>query len=204
MAVHRQSYANSCGASCLLCAALELGVVQVPHNAVYPHWAVGPNPLVNSVFCETQLYEVTGENGRAGGPPANWGYSLPSGVVECARLLGLHAWAVAHRTWSVRGLKMGYRQELNRLVRMGALAQVGGSWWRRNRSVTAPVAHQRELKILVGRDRANFGGLHYVMVRPNGTVMEPGAGADQATIAHAKAATNMHGTGLSVYVQVQE
>ncbi len=43
--------------------------------------------------------------------------------------------------------------------------------------------------------------MHYVMVRPNGSVMEPDAGVDHGSIQAAKTAVSMHGTGLSVFIQ---
>lgn len=196
METHQQSYPNSCGASCLLCAAIELGVTQIPQNPAYILLAAGATPLTNSQACETQLYQVTSNNpGNIN--PAGWGYSMPSNIVACARMLGLQAWAVAYQTWTVRGLKIGYNDELRALRAMNALIELGG-----NRSFLGLVGHQRELKILLGRGRHNFGGLHYVMVRPNGTTMEPGNGVDYPNIAQAKTAVSMHGTGFSVFLQV--
>lgn len=197
MAIHRQSYVNSCGAATLLCAAQELGVAQIPQNAAYVLLAAGPTQLALTRACEKMLYQVTSNNPGTVNADG-WGYSMPSRVVACARMLGLTAWAVADQTWTVRGLKMGFRDELAALRAMNALAEPGGSWWRSNHSTFRPVGHQRELKILLGR---NNGALHYVMVRPNGTVMEPGAGVDHDTIPVAKTSVGMHGTGMSVYVQ---
>lgn len=200
MATYRQTYANSCGAASLLCAAYELGVAQIPQSPVYLLLRAGATPLALSRACETQIYQVTSNNpGNIN--PHGWGYSMPSRIVICARMLGLQAWAVAYRTWSVRGLKIGYSDELRALRALNALAEPGGSWWRSNNSSFRPVGHQRELKVLLGRGRHNFGGMHYVMVRPDGTVMEPGAGVDHPNIQAAKIAVNMHGTGLSVFIQ---
>ena len=200
MATHQQSFNNSCGASCLLCAAYELGITQIPQNDAYLLLQAGATPLALSQACETQLYQVTSNN-PGNIHPQGWGYSMPSQIVDCARMLGLQAWAVADRTWSVRGLKIGYSDELDQLRRMNALAEPGGAWWKSNHSSFSPVGHQRELKVLLGRGRANFGGLHYIMVRPDGSVMEPGDGVDHASIQAAKTAVSMHGTGLSVFVQ---
>lgn len=195
MATYQQSYPNSCGASCLLCAAFELGVPVIPQNPAYLLLAAAATPLALTQACETQLYQVTSNNpGNIN--PAGWGYSMPSDIVACARFLGLKAWAVAYGTWSVTGLKIGYSDELNALRALNALHEPGGS-----KSFYKPLGHQRELKILLGRGRHNFGGLHYVMVRPDGTVMEPGAGANYPDIAQAKTAVSMHGTGLSVFLQ---
>lgn len=200
MAVKRQQFANSCGAASLLCAAIELGVPQIPFNPTYTLWLNGPTPLASNNVCETALYQVTSNNpGNINA--AGWGYSMPSNVVRCARMLGLQAWAVAYRTWTVRGLKIGYRDELDALRMINALAEPGGSWRGSNHSTLGLLGHQRELKVLMGRGRHNFGGLHYVMVRPDRSVMEPGAGADYPAVDNAKTAVNMHGTGLSIFVQ---
>lgn len=204
MVTHAQNFQNSCGPSCLLVAALEMGVMHIPAHpnpGIYYTWVGNPRVLANDLECETILYQVTGQNGALGGNPNDWGYSMPSGIVRCARLLGMQAWVIAHRTWTVRGLKIAYRQELDVLRAMGALVSQDGSWWRTNRSTTAPVMHQFELKVLFGRTRANIGALHYVMVRPNHTVMEPGNGIDYPNINAAKTAVQMNGTGLSVFVQ---
>ena len=196
MVTHVQTYPNSCGAASLLCAASELGVATIPANATYPRWTGGPKPLAVTTACETDLYQVTGS--ATGAPsPQDWGYSMPSGVVSCARLLGLNAWALAYDTWTVKGLKFAYNDEIARLRGLNALAESSDT-----HSTTKPVGHQRELKILFGRERSNFGALHYVMVRPDGTVMEPGFGNDHASIDACKTAVSMHGTGLSVMVQV--
>jgi hypothetical protein len=196
MAVHQQSYTNSCGAASLLCAAEELGIAVIPQNLNYVLLAAGPTNLVLNQACESQLYQVTSNNPVNVNPHA-WGYSMPSQVVACARMLGLQAWAVADATWSVRALKILYSNELSALRAMNALVEPGGS-----RSSFRPVGHQRVLKVLLDRSRANFGGMHFVMVRPDGSVMEPGAGEDHASIENAKTAVNMHGTGLSVFVQI--
>ncbi len=180
MATHQQSQQYSCGAATLLCAASELGVAQIPAG---PLWASGCALAVNDT-CELKLYQVTS--------PASH-YSMPSGIVRCARGLGLKAKALAYNTWTVWGLKKSFKAEIADLKSLAALQED-----RHSKSVFKPNNNQRELKILFDRDTK---ALHYVMVRPNGTVMEPGAGRDYSTIAEVKTALGMHGTGLSVFVQ---
>ncbi len=197
MATYQQSYLNSCGASCLLCGAYELGINQIPQNPRYILLQAGPTPLELTQACETQIYQVTSNNPNNINPDG-WSYSMPSQIVICARMLGLTAWATAYRTWSVRGLKIGYNNELNALRALNALDEPGGSWWKSNRSFRNPIGDQRELRVLL--ERKHFG-MHYVMIRPDGTVMEPGAGVDYGSIQAAKVAIDMHGTGLSVFIQ---
>ncbi len=150
MATYIQGYPNSCGAACLLCGAFELGVAQIPQNANYLLLQGGPTPLALNQGCEDQLYQVTSNNPGAINPNG-WGYSMPSDVVACARMLGLQAWAIAYKTWSVRGLKIGYRDEMQALRAMNALVEHGA-----NHSTFGPIGHQRELKVLMGRGRGQL------------------------------------------------
>lgn len=188
MAVKQQQFLNSCGAASLLCAAHELGVANIPAYEPALLWAMQV-PLALDNACEARLYQVCC-NQLDGANPANWGYSMPSKVIFCAQLLGLEAWAVAHDTWTIGALKLVYGVELERLRQMGALVEIGS-----RRSTFAPGPNERELKVLTA-----WGALHYVMVRPDGTVMEPGQGQNHPNVTAAKNTIHMRGTGLSVFV----
>ena len=110
MATHKQSQVYSCGAATLLCAAKELGISQIPAG---PLWTDGCALEVNDA-CEAKLYKVTS--------PASH-YSMPSGIVRCARGLGLKAKTLAYNTWTVWGLKKAYKAEIADLKSLGALEE---------------------------------------------------------------------------------
>lgn len=190
MATYKQSYRLSCGAATLLCVAQELGVQQINHTL----------PLKLNHACEIALYRETCSD-RITLSPSTWGYSMPSNLISCARKLGLQAYAIAERTWSVRALKIGYQQELDQLRKMHALVEPASAWWQKRRSSTVLSPHQRILKVIMLRNLSNFGLMHYILLRPNGTVMEPWQGREHANIQSAKYATEMHGTGLSIMIE---
>lgn len=192
MTVKQQRYPNSCGAACLLCAAYELGLRAIPRSGGYTFWMAGPSPLAIDDASESKMYQVTSNNPRRP-DPQNWGYSMPSGIVTCARMLGLQAVVVAYKTWTVRLLKIAYRPEIRRLRDLNALVEE-----RSSRSALRPGRNTRELKVLA--TQPNVAGMHYVMVRPNGSVMEPATGRDYADKGLTKGALQMHGTGLSILV----
>jgi hypothetical protein len=189
----RQRYRNSCGAACLLCAAKELSVAAIPVNQGYALWKNAPEPLALSEACEKRLYQVTSVHSRLGANPQSWGINLPSNIVLCARMLGLKAKVIAYDTYTVGRLKRVFSDEMPKLAGMHALETSSSS-----HSTFRPNPRQRELKVLVDR---RSGNMHYVMVRPDGTVMDPGMGVDVDDIQKAKKHANMHGTGLSVFVQ---
>lgn len=192
MVIQAQSWQNSCGAACLLCAAMELGINAFPGN--FPVAAARGSPLLNNPFCERFIYQNL-TNG-VGPNPNTWGYSMPSGIVICARNLGLvNTYVIGYSTWSVLGVQFIYRNEMNTLNNMQVLQRNAAG-----HSTQTPINTERELKVLLGRGGANLGGMHYVMVRPDLTVMEPARGVNDINIGTTKAAINMHGTGLSIMV----
>jgi cysteine protease IpaJ len=193
MAKWGQQYRESCGAACLLCAAVELNVTTIPINNNYTLWRNVPMPLTPSAACEKRLYQVTSAHPHWG-DPNGWGINLPSNIIVCARMLGLKAKAIAYNTYTVSQLKKLFIAEMPRLASLHALEKHGSS-----HSTYKPNPRQRELRILVDRDS---GAMHYVMVRPDDTVMDPGnGGANLNSIQDVKTHTKMHGTGLSVFIQ---
>jgi hypothetical protein len=188
-----QRYPNSCGAASLLCAAHELGVANIPINNAYSLW-INQTPLNADDFCETLLYQVTSNRPNdLAGSAAAWGYSMPSGIVTCARALGLQAEVHAYRTKTVWLLKKAYGAEMQTLRQMNALHEHNSTT-----SLYAPGFGARELKILAHHPVLCM--LHYVMVRHSGTVMDPANGVDVLDVATAKTGARMHGTGLSIFV----
>jgi len=202
MAVVGQTSAMSCGAACLLCAAIELqSVPAVPAGAVN-------NPLSILIASGTALaisnawlaaiYGVSGA-GEAG-------YSLPSGILEAARYLGMTASVIMAQTKTVSFLQKAYPHEVARCL-----------------PSTIPVASpnlgdltltqtQRALHcVRIGPTHA----VHWVMQRPDNSYMDPAGGtvqlniaqgggdrADRATLkSTGQSAFSYHGTGLAVKVQ---
>lgn len=198
MANHQQHYVNSCAAASLLCAARELGVLTMPAHNDYSLWG-GNQPLVVNNACERRIYQWTSNNPN-GVNAANWGYSMPSDIADCAIHLGLTARILVYSTWTVTGLKIGYRNEYQRIRAHPSYEQRPET-----SSAHALAANERELKILaewrnlIGPIKT-VGALHTVMVRPNGSVMEPDDGTTKADIAADKLYCGMHGAGISIIV----
>jgi hypothetical protein len=173
---YKQTYPNSCGASALLCAAMELGVKQRPSNRAWPLWMASA-PMADDKTTETTLYSVT--SGGGGTPPLpSSGYSLPSNIGECASVLGLEC-TVHVPTWSVISivLKTAYSAEMDAARRAGMTI--------RDTEMPKPGARERGLRVFrVGEDKALSvaTGLHWVMTRPDGSVMDPAAGIDVNSI----------------------
>jgi hypothetical protein len=110
-------------------------------------------------------------------------------------MLGLDAQVIAYDTWTLSSLKKKFPNEMPKLQTMNALRKEGAG-----HSVFGPNPRQRELRVLTDRgDR-----MHYVMIRPGRTVMDPAPkdiGREHNSIDVAKTALKMHGTGLSVFIQ---
>jgi hypothetical protein len=173
---YKQTYPNSCGASALLCAAMELGVLQRPKNKDWPLWMASV-PLAADKTTETTLYSVTsGEGGRP--PSERSGYSLPSNIGQAAEVMGLDC-TVHVPTWSVIAivLKTAYSAEMDAARAAGMTI--------RDTELPTPGARQRGLRVFrVGEDKVTSvaSGLHWVMTRPDGSVMDPAAGIDVNSI----------------------
>ncbi len=168
---YQQTYPNSCGASSLLCAAMELGTANLPAVQAYPLWAF-QIPLAANKTCETAIYSVS--SGGGGLPPTNAsGYSLPSYINDCAVAMGRTAVGYVPSTLVGALLKTVYSADVTRATGNGMVI---------NSTVApAPGPNQRLLKVMrVGEDswyKPNVG-LHYIMVRPDGSVMDPALGLD--------------------------
>ncbi|HYE34302.1 hypothetical protein [Methylocaldum sp.] len=125
---------------------------------------------------------------------------MPSDIANCADHLGLNVRLLVYSSWTVAALKIFYGNEWNRIRNHPAYEN------RTDGSSTHVLANdERELKILAEwQDLCGpiktIGAMHCVMVRPNGTVMEPGDGNDKPSIAVDKAYNGMHGTGISIIV----
>ncbi|NJQ22337.1 hypothetical protein HCO69_22300 [Pantoea sp. LS15] len=179
---YQQNFSYSCGATVLLCAAKELGIEEIKTGY----------RLNLLKICEQDIYqEITGKKGS---DPNSWGISMPSGIVKTARRLGLHASVVIQKSWTVAFQKIINRRELTSLRALNALTEVNTS-----HSQNKLKPYERELKILAFRPTMGLQ-MHYVMLRPDGSVMDPGYGKDLDNIAELKSTLGWHGTGISIII----
>ncbi len=126
--------------------------------------------------CENLIYAVT--SGANGFPSAANGYSLPSLIGKAARGLGLTTIAfVPPGILGVTLLRLYGNEESN--------AQANGTVLVR-KEAPRPGSGQRLLKVMrVGDDDSWIPatGLHYVMMRPDGSIMDPATGQNSPNLA---------------------
>src|SRR5262249_11231428 len=131
--------------------------------------------------CQKQIYQWTSNNPNETENAGRWGYSMPTDMANCAQFLGLEVEILVYSTWTVKALKLGYEDEWNRIRNHHAYRPR-----RAIRSHNDLAPDERELKVLSVWE--NFlgpfklpGSMHVVMVRPDGSVMEPSVGEDKRT-----------------------
>ncbi|MCW7552427.1 hypothetical protein NX722_07175 [Endozoicomonas gorgoniicola] len=122
---------------------------------------------------------------------------MPSQIIKCCKMLGLNAFAIARKSFSIFVLKAMFREELAKLRCSHALVEQSKKTLPKGILNTALAMHQRELKVVRHRN----GDLHYIMVRPDGTAMDPSLGKTFPSVIDFKRTLNMHGTGLSLIIQ---
>ncbi|UYM14308.1 hypothetical protein [Endozoicomonas euniceicola] len=197
MTAYKQSYLNSCGAVALLCGAFELGIRTIPQNDDYSFTSLGPMPLKMDIACEIAVYQIISNNPLSTNPRL-WGFGMPSQIIKCSKMLGLNGFAISRNSLTTFGLKAMFREELAKLRCLHALVEQSKKTLPKGISNTALAMHQRKLKLLI---KYRNGDLHYVMVRPDGTVMDPSCGQNFPSEINFKRTMNMHGTGLSLIIQ---
>ncbi len=171
MTTFEQTYPNSCGAATLLCAAIDLGITELPAAPnIHPLW-VGGCQLNNGPTkqAETMIYALT--SGTKGAPSNASGYSIPSNIAKACQALGISATAYVPQGLVANFLLLAYPNEL-------ANAQANNMDIVRT-APPRPIGTQILLRIVrVGEDKL-IGintGLHYVLERPNGWIMDPAIG----------------------------
>ena len=199
MLPYKQTFPNSCGAVCLMCAAVELGTTTIPADTtVHAMWVVQQPMTVPNQACENLIYAVT--SGAPGFATATSGYSLPSRIGKAARALGLTT--IAFVPTSIIGttlLSLYGTEELD--------ARNVGTLTKRQAAPTLE-ERQRLLKVMrVGNATSILpaGGLHYVMMRPDGTVMDPACGQNFPNMNELIAAQQAQGvfyadTGVAILI----
>lgn len=163
----RQSQPGSCGAACLMCAALELGTKTVPAHRAWGKLWQHAAPLSCDIPTETRLFSVTsGTGGEIPNPKS--GYSLPSYICEAAQVLGLESAGFAPPDLFGSLLQLLFRKEFARAETLGVTIRPGPP--------PRPAHGQRLLRVIRnGRRRWPFPAidLHWIMERPDGSIMEP-------------------------------
>jgi hypothetical protein len=200
MVAYRQTFPNSCGASSLLAAALELGVNNIPNDpTVHPLWVGGHAiPPQGDRQSEIMLYAVT--SGSPGAPTAASGYSLPSKIAKAAKALGLVT--IAFVPNSITGALLMFLYGSEKLD-----AQVEGMLLKRE-AAPAPTGNQRLFRILRVGPAGKWlpaTGLHYVLERPDGSIMDPAVGQNFPSLAlaiqaHQADGTFYEDTGLAILI----
>lgn len=158
----RQSLPNSCGAAALLCAALELGVTMLPsaNSATIP--------LAATDEIEHAIYRFT--SGDTASELRAGSYSPPDRIVLCARRLGLEGRISARNT--------AFSGRIAPAMGVAVQESCGRHRIEIEDSDSLPFVdfNARRLAIVVAGSEQS---LHYVMVRPDGSVMDPGTGQNR-------------------------
>ncbi len=162
----KQQFANACGAASLLCAAAELGVQQLPD---LPSAGCMGQTLEMNNNCEAAIYFIT-SGASTGSRPVGMnlersGYSMPHNLILAARVLGLKGTIYMPR--SFYSISLGILYPKIEALCKGAAIPV--------HCIPCPPLKpdQRVLKIL---SVLKIAGLHYVMLRPDNTYMDPADG----------------------------
>mmetsp|Transcript_47822 Transcript_47822/g.116384 ORF Transcript_47822/g.116384 Transcript_47822/m.116384 type:complete len:273 (+) Transcript_47822:10-828(+) len=201
---HRQGGVYSCGSAALLCAAIELGVPTIsssfggpkrfddPYDHKY-EYGYGTITAINRLN-ERGLYKhAKATYGRGG----KVGMCYPDGLIRTAKVLGLDVTVYFEPS---RGLR--------------CLTGRCGIWdcgliqnqldWCEDNGIT--VVHQKyDLQSAGPNDRImkclsplHCLSLHWVMIRPDGTVMDPHKGRNYDTLVKIKRMFFYNGTGLTL------
>ncbi len=157
---YMQTHAQSCGAAALMVAARELDVMNLPTIVQYG-W--GGTELTCSAPIENQIYTMTSN--------FKFTYSMPAYVAKAARSLGLDATIHLDNCGGCgipSILQCIYPQALQDAHALGIDIEYGAPGQLAN--------EERELKVVaIGM---GLLGLHYVLLRPDGTYMDPADGLD--------------------------
>lgn len=175
---YKQTYAQSCGAAALLCAAGEFGLIETR----------GQTGRTNEKNIYTSIVKP-----KKNTDPNTWGISKPSDIVCVAREMGMNAQVVVYKTWSAAIQKFFFPTEMSKLRGLNAYTKMSATHSNHilNRG-------ERELKIMAQRSLRYGMAMHYVMVRPDGSVMDPGDGKNDYNIKVIKDYYKAHGIGVSI------
>jgi len=152
--VKAQNHTNSCGATCLLVASLELGITHTPND--FSHLWFGKE-LKLDMTCETEIYQHT-TNGQ------NTGYSMPSSLATAAQDLGFNVKLYLNGTILPRILTWFYPNE-EAICRQNNIEII----------YSAP-ENLDEYSRLICVVAVGGLGLHYLLYRGDGSYMDPAYG----------------------------
>lgn len=153
-----QIWKNSCGAACLLCAAIELGVADIP---AWPPICKATTKLEGTQACQDIIYRIT--SGAVDKPSPETvnltkeGYSMPQNIFRAAKHLGLDRAVYADQTnpYAVAILKDPKYKSCFADCKLDTDATVDDT-----KAAPTPNAKQRSLLVM-----HTGSGLHYIMLR---------------------------------------
>ena len=189
----QQIYELSCGAACLLCAAIELDSTPVAGGDSKWDFFVNEGHSLDGPRVQWQqlIYGLCKAPG---------GYSMPSGVVQTAQLLGMNASVLLAGTNTTGALKWEYPEEIKK-----CLGSIEATKSTKNLQLRP---NERVMHCM----RFAGANLHWVLQRADDTYMDPADGTDRTdrkamkktgqstTVLKAKVTFSYHGTGLAVKV----
>lgn len=191
-----QDFSNSCGACALLVTAKELGIQQmsdIPSSEKSMQSNQGV--LVLNKLSEEDIYRVTSGSTETTDLDKA-GYSMPSGIVKAAKLLGLQTKVTKDESRLSKVIENRYPDEETKLKSMGNEPQLASD---------ADKGHYRlEVMIYVDQNEPTEE-LHWVVKRPDGSYMNPGTGknandSNQLNEHLKSSGTSLMYTGISVIV----
>ena len=193
MAIVGQTTTLNCGAACLLCAAIELNRNPILGNApvgskIEALGQAGVPFGISNAWLDA-IYDISGA-GQAG-------YSLPSGIIAAARLLGMTPTVIMANTNTVNFLQRQYPHEIaacrNETERRDS-ANLG--------DLTLGAGERAMHCVRIGMTPA----VHWVLQRDDNTYMDPAGGATPLNITQGggdrTGRANMKATGQSVDVSM--
>jgi hypothetical protein len=157
MATYKQQHAKSCGAACLMVAAHELGITNLPAYGQY--WFGEPLALSSNI--ESKIYLVTGLGGQSMND-----VSMPDGIARAAQAMGMQVTVYMHGVVIPKVLNKAYPKVMGSLADLGVAVKQGNP----------KLEHDERMLIVVTIGALPI--LHYVLYRPDGTYMDPAKGAD--------------------------
>ncbi len=169
----------SCGAACLLVAAKELGVTQVP-----PAFALPPSPQLElTTAWERVIYEITAEGKQD--------YSMPDGIARAAKLLGLDVSVHMSGCLVPKLLEWRYPNVRKQLDNQDVKLLSG----------TPKLEENQRMLVAVGIG-LGLVGLHWVLYRPDTSYMDPAYGLNYTSLLHMGQCYVLKYADTGVYVVV--
>ncbi|WP_018692599.1 hypothetical protein [Algicola sagamiensis] len=203
----QQTYEHSSGAVSLLCAAKELGVEKLPLLKGSQLEVIGEEELTLNQHCESIIYRITSG--------LNWeeqsseklklaGYSMPHHIVTAATLLALESEVYLASEFYDNSISYFYPDAAGRLPKYEKSVHQYGPKELEN--------DERQMSVLAVKLFGAPAGLHWVMKRPDGSLMDPGTGKNtpdfltlnQTMQSGSNRLVSYEETGISIVLKVKE